>query len=130
MNEKIDNRLNLLLKKISNLDSELEDILCNKNDINSMKFIKINDSLYRNIDFKKDIHLGWNGINTQEDKNIVFYIKNNPVSILLFLERKTLKLMEVEFIDWLGNTCYKENTDCLDIALNTDILIEDGSRQV
>ena len=30
MNRKTDNKLNLLLKKISNLDSELEDILWNK----------------------------------------------------------------------------------------------------
>ena len=124
MHQPTDKKLQAMLKKIAMLDNELEDILCNKNNIDSVRFEKIDTYLYRTTHYKNDIHLGWNGTDKRKDKIIVFYIDGNPVSILLFLEKEHFKLMEIEFIDWTGEVCGEKEADCLDIALASNIIIE------
>jgi len=103
-----DKKLQALLKKIAMLDSELEDILCNKNNIDSVRFEKIDTYLYRTTHYKNDIHLGWNGTNKCKDKIIVFYIDGNPVSILLFLEKNILNLWKLSLLTGQGKYAVKK----------------------
>ena len=130
MCQQIDRKMHLLLKKIALLNKELEEILCNKNDISSIKFKKIDTALYKTTDYKNGtLYAGWYGADQSKEQVIVFYVDKNPVSILLFFENKTFKLVEVEFIDWTGEVCYKD-IDCLDIALNSKITLQDLKNEI
>ena len=113
-----------LLNKLSSIDYELNKFLTSQNNLDTVKFVKIDDTLYYNIQKTDQVPLCWYGYDRTRNKDIRFYIDTKPVNIYLYFDKDTSIIQEIEFYDWTGEVCNHQKYECIDIAINSEIKIE------
>ena len=117
-----EDKCNLLLKKISNLDKELSKLLLVDNSIDDTKFYKVDNTLYR-TSYKTDNRIVcWHGYDDNIDKFIRINLDKSPIDIYIFIDEITYKIVELEFLDWANEIC--ESCNCIDFIIDLEIQIE------
>ena len=116
-----EDKCNLLLSKLMNLDQELLALL-KKNDIENLVFCKIDNTLYRTLYTTTNKIVCWYGYEKNIQKFIRAYYNNTPIDIYLYIDEITKQIFEIEFLDWTNTICHIED-NCIDLILNLEIKI-------
>jgi len=118
-----EDKCNLLLRRISNLDKELSQLLEIDNSIDNILFYKVDNTLYKTSYKTNNNIVCWYGYEDNIQKFIRIYIEKSPIDIYIYIDEITHKIVELEFLDWANKIC-DESTNCIDFILSSEIKIE------
>ena len=118
-----EDKCNLLLKKIAQLDEELSELLEIDNQVDDIIFYKVDNTLYRTPYRTNNRIVHWEGYAEDVDKYIRIYPNGDPIDIYIIIDEVTHKIIELEFLDWTNQVCNATN-NCIDFILDSKIQIE------